>query len=176
MTQQKTKISGLFFIITLCSFCTGFAVGIFATYQFMNSKEEVNTQQDVLLEPVEIKVESDEEESDDLKSIDQNETESLKRYKKMLENSLKDSTQDPDSIIYYGVLMGDYKSSDQANNLAIDLKDQFKWHIAVYPIEDSHHVIVGPFDDKEEANYFLKQLPKQARFIKARVVLFPQSN
>ena len=175
MTQQKIRLSKLFSIITLCAFCTGLIVGIFSTLHFINFSEKetskIPTEENINRTSIEKDLDFN------ANGLDKNETESLKRYKKMLQNSLENPVKDEETLVtYYGVLMGNYKSSDRANNFAINLKDQYNWNVAVYPIKNLHHVIVGPFYNKTEAQDFLDQLPQQARFIKAQVVLFPHNN
>ncbi len=174
MTEQRKniKLSRLFSIVALCAFLVGAAIGVFATLHFTKSQTTKTLQIEEVYEP-------STEEIPDSNPMDppKNEKDSLKRYKEMLQNSLENSIQNEvNEITYYGVLIGEYSKSDQANNLAIDLKDQYDWNIAVYPIKNLHHVIVGPFDNKEDAQNFLNQIPQQARFIKSKVILFPKNN
>ena len=167
--MSNTKSSTLFFIAILCAFVVGTVVGVLIPIQ-LDREEHVITVEKVAdfleeeIEEVEVQDEPEKEE-----------TEEVKRYKKMLQANLEESSK-PEVVLYYGVLIEKYIQSDRANTLAIRLKDRYDWNVAVYPIKNLYHIIVGPFYSKKEAHVFLDKIPNKARFLKSKVILFPQNN
>ena len=168
MSDSNIKRSTLFSIATVCAFVVGTTVGLLIQWDNkkennISSKANIEINEDTYSlkeEPVEKELKE--------------ETEKVKRYKKILKSNLEEpSVEEP---LYHGVLIEKSTHSDRANTLAIQLKDMYNWNVAVYPIERFYHVIVGPFYNKEDAHTFLTKIPKQVRFIKAKVIPFPQKN
>ena len=92
----------------------------------------------------------------------------------MLKKSIDESaSQNEEFFKNYGVFVGSYASMDKANSTAIDLKSQYNWETAVYPMDNFYKVIIGPFENQESAQKFLDQMPKISRFITAKVIEFP---
>ena len=91
----------------------------------------------------------------------------------MLQKSMEESSQNEEFFKNYGIVLGSYTNMDKANNVAIDLKSQYNWEVAVYPMDNFHKVIIGPFDNQESAQTFLEQMPKISRFISSQIIEFP---
>ena len=168
-TENKapTPKSLLLLLTALSSFTTGLLIGLFAPFNFFQNK--------TTFEPLPHREESfknsplpDPENS--LNQQPQTQKESVHRYRQMLEKTLEDEL----SLQHYGVSIGRYTTMDQANSIAINLKQKYpKWNISIYPIQQMHIVVIGSFTDKDEAQNFLKNLPKKSQFLKAQVVQIP---
>jgi len=158
----------LFFLVAALSFSTGVFVGNIVTLHFMaEPSSELDFEElDALSEDETIK-EVFEEHPESPKN------EVLDRYKNMLQKSIDESAQNEGFFKNYGIVVGSYTSMDKANNVAIDLKSQYTWKVAVYLMDNFHKVIVGPFDTQESAQEFLEQMPKISRFVSAQVIEFP---
>ena len=130
-----------------------------------NLEAEVILEEEPLIEDIELLEENLENKPKENKT--------LNRYKNMLQKSIDESSQDKEFFKSYGIVVGSYTNMEKANDIAIDLKRQYNWAIAVYPMDNFHKVIVGPFDSQESAEEFLQQMPKISRFIASKVIQFP---
>ena len=165
--KSPTPKSLLFLLTALSSFTTGLFIGLFAPFNFSQNKtdfesasyQEESFKNALLPDP-----------ENSLNPQPQNQKESVHRYRKMLEKTLEDEL----SLQHYGVSIGRYTAMDQANNVAVNLKQKYpKWNISIYPINQMHIVVIGSFTDKESAQTFLKNLPNKSQFLKAQVVQIP---
>ncbi|MDE0151254.1 MAG: SPOR domain-containing protein [Bdellovibrionales bacterium] len=158
----------LFSLIAVLSFSTGVFVGNMVTLYFMDEPVvESNS------EEVEVISEADLEIEELSEAPVKKDNKTLDRYKDMLQKSIDESVQDEEFFKSYGIVVGSYTSMEKANNIAIDLKSQYNWELAVYPMDNFHKVVIGPFDNKESAQVFLEQMPKISRFISAQIIEFP---
>lgn len=163
----------LFSLAAVLSFATGVFIGVMITLNFMKeeSSEELNNVE-ILSEgePLIENLTDSKETTEVLKK----ENKALNRYKNMLQKSIDENSQNEEFFKNYGVVVGSYTNMQKANDIAIDLKSQYDWEIAVYIIDDFHKVIIGPFDNQTSAQQFLDQMPKISRFITAQVIEFPK--
>lgn len=162
----------LFCLVALLSFSTGVFVGNMVTLHLLEDSSvetdsenlKIISQEDVIAE---------EELSGEPVEDSGRENTTLDRYKDMLQKSIDESSQNEEFFKNYGIVVGSYTNIDKANNTAINLKSQYNWEVAVYPMDDFHKVIIGPFDSQESAQTFLEQMPKVSRFISAQVTELP---
>ncbi len=174
MTEKKPiQPLLLFFIVAVLSFSTGAFVGTMITLNFIEESS-------VELDNSELEAVSEENTLTDVKELPEDnfdnqpkENKTLNRYKNMLKKSIDESSQNEEFFKSYGIVVGSYTNMEKANNIAIDLKSQYNWEIAVYPMDNFHKVIVGPFDSQESAEEFLQQMPKISRFIASKIIQFP---
>ena len=174
MTEKKPlQPLLLFFIMAVLSFVTGVFVGTMIDGIFTQEDPALEFNNSEILSEEELFIEEEkppeENQPDEVK-----ENKTLNRYKKMLKKSIEESSQSEEFFKSYGIVVGSYTNMDQSNNIAIDLKSQYNWKIAVYPMENLYKVIIGPFDDKESARQFLKQMPKTSRFTDSKVIQLPE--
>ena len=163
----------LFCLVAVLSFCTGVFVGNMVTFHFMaESPFELDPEESIEVVSEE-NIMAVEEISEEPVENSKKENKTLDRYKDMLQKSIDESSQNEEFFKNYGIVLGSYTNMDKANNVAIDLKSQYNWEVAVYPMDNFHKVIIGPFDNQESAQTFLEQMPKIARFISAQVIEFP---
>ena len=163
--KNQTPKSLLFLLTALSSFTTGLLIGLFTP--FFKSKDTPHPIENVMEDnPYKPSF----EQIDTPNQQPQTQKESVHRYRKMLEKTLEKEL----SLQHYGVSTGSYTTLDQANGIAVSLKQKYpEWDVAVYPINKRHLVVVGSFTDRESAQTFLKKLPKKSRFLKAQVVQIP---
>lgn len=173
MTEKKPLNPLLLFCISSAlSFSAGVFIGVMLVPGFekpLNSPETFTATnlEEEALEPSNKTLNTEEQ------SIQKTENKTLKRYKDMLKKSIDESSQDEEFFKNYGVLIGSYASMDKASSTAIDLKSQYNWETAVYPMDNFYKVIIGPFDNQKSAQKFLDQMPKISRFIAAKIIEFP---
>ncbi len=169
MTEKKPiKPLLLFFTIAVLSFSVGVFVGVVVKDSWTQTAPAVESNHSEILSEAEpfTKDKAPEENTE-------KENKTLSRYKEMLKKSIESSSQSTEFFKNYGIVVDSYTNIDQANNVAIDLKSQYNWKIAVYPMENNYKVIIGPFDSKDSAQQFLRQIPKIPRFTDAKVIQFP---
>lgn len=168
MTEKKPiQPLLLFSLIAVLSFSTGVFVGNIVTLYFMGEPAvESNFEELEIISEEDLEIEEFEEPI-------KKENKTLDRYKDMLQKSIDESVQNEEFFKNYGIVVGSYTGMEKANDIAIDLKSQYDWKTAVYPMDNFHKVVIGPFDNKESAQVFLEQMPKISRFISAQIIEFP---
>ena len=164
--KKTTSRLIIFVVIALSAFGSGVFFGLFFPKSENTPPEETDT---IDSKPL-ITEEKEEEETPD-----QDQKESVKQYKKMLEKSiqseLKEDLLQPRKS--YGIVLASFKNRDKANERAIDLHTQYEnWNITTQKIDHFYKVVVGTFTTREEAQKFLNNMPKRAEFLQAKIKEF----
>lgn len=178
MSEKKPLKPLLLFTI---SSALSFSAGVFTGVVLMPSFEEPSNSSEIISE-INLEEELDRlddetlntEEQPEEEQQDKEENEALNRYKNMLKKSIDESVQNEEFFKSYGVIVGSYTNMEKANNTAIDLKSQYNWETAVYPMDNFYKVIVGPFENQKSAQKFLEQMPKISRFIAVKIIELPK--
>ena len=173
MTEKKPLSPLLLFCLSsVLSFSTGVFTGVILVPHFEKPSNSLETNEIKSWEEETVE-HSNENLNIEEQEIQKKENKTLTRYKDMLKKSIDESSHNEEFFKNYGVFIGSYANMDKANSTAIDLKSQYNWETAVYPMDNFYKVIIGPFNNQESAQKFLDQMPKISRFIPAKIIEFP---
>ena len=184
MSELSKRIPFLFLLVAVLSFITGGVTGAYFASQnnkaenksFLNDLQNIESQEDEeAVESTELQGDFDSEEtSDKILEEDMESSQKIERYKEMLKKSMNNPSKEV--LENFGVVIKSFSQSNRANDEAIELKKDYNWNVAVYPIDDSYKVIVGPFSNKKSAEMFLSNMPKLSKFIGSKIIKLPQAD